>query len=124
MEQQSTQPPDMQKLREQVFSDPPTQEIRDDLTTYVLTLVDKARKLPKDELLSEDGQGIAMDICGALAWNYYSGEAHDNDGWFTKESDPAFDEILLYASPLDVDANDFGSWEKLFAAADKLLEKE
>lgn len=107
-----------QALRNHIFVQPATRGVRPYLIKYVLLLVAEAKKLPEDELLDPNGHEIAVDICGALAWQ--GAEGVENDGWFNEKDEPVLSELLDVTGVLDVDANHPDKWQRLFELAKHL----
>lgn len=99
-------------LRQRVFSEPSGTDVRSDLVKYVSLLAVEAQGLPEDRLLGDDGHDIAMDICGALA--FQGADGVEGDDWITEASEPVLFSLLSVSGELDANANNPRAWQSLF----------
>lgn len=118
MEQNFDHDNSLQSLRSIIFKEPLTKDVRPHLIEYIRSLITKAKTLPEDRLLGAEGHDIAMDICGALA--YQDAEGVDHDGWFNEKDEPLLSQILDASCPLDADPRDPDQWRRLFEVSEKL----
>lgn len=81
-------------------------------------LIAEAKKLPKDQLLGDRGQDIAMDICGSLAFQDAEGVTHD--GWFNQKDEAILHDLLDISGALDADPVQYDEWQKLFGLSEEL----
>lgn len=109
---------DVQELKNKIFVEPISKDVRPALIRYVKQQSRVAKELSSDALLSSEGSSIAGDICAAIAWQ--DAEGVQNDGWFNGEDEPTLHELLGVSGILDADGNHPDIWEKLFSLAEKL----
>lgn len=105
-------------LRSLVFKEPVTKDARPHLIAYIQELVAKAKDLSEEQLLSVDGHDIAMDICGALA--YQSADGVNHDGWFNEKDEPLLYRMLEISGVLDVDPHHRDKWQRLFTLSEEI----
>lgn len=106
----------LQELNREIFSEPITRLKRPALVEYIHLLTGRAKNLPKGQLLGEEGHGIAMDICGALAFQGAAGVHHDN--WLNNNDEAILSELLAITGQLDIDAHNKMAWAKFFELVD------
>ncbi|MFZ1360902.1 MAG: hypothetical protein WAS27_02670 [Candidatus Saccharimonadales bacterium] len=109
---------DIYSIKEKVYTEPTSEQVRPHLVEYIQFYIDEAKSVSRDELLHGKGNDIASIICGALAWQGADGV--EGDDWIDQEREPVLWKILEITSRLDIDANDADAWQKLFAVVDEL----
>lgn len=106
-------------LRSKVFVEPSTLANRPYIVELIRLQVANAKSMSEDELLQGEGNNIASDISGILAWNSAdNGVEHDN--WLNANDEPILYEILNVAAELDAEGNSKQNWHKLFLLSDSL----
>lgn len=101
----------IEQLRKNVFTEPITKEVRSNLIAYIQLLTVKAQVLDESERLSNKGHAIAMDICGALAFQNAEGVEHD--GWLNEKDEPVLSKILKVSGVLDANPDNPEAWRQL-----------
>lgn len=109
---------DLSHLRQEIFVEPATETTRPALLKYLRTQAKLAKSMPSADLYEGKGNGIAADICGALAWPGATGV--DGDNWITPTSEPLLWRVLELSSELDIDSNNPTAWQELLDHIDRL----
>ncbi len=106
--------------RQLIYPKLSTKQVRPYLVEHVLYLIGEAKKLSRDELLSDGGygHGIAIDMCGVLAWQDASGV--ENDGWFNEKDEPLLYELLNVSGSLDGNPDQPDQWKRLMELSEQL----
>ncbi|TLG09441.1 hypothetical protein FEK35_15050 [Nocardia cyriacigeorgica] len=108
----------LRQLRQEVFTEPAAKTTRPALVEYLHAHATLARSIPPAELYAGQGDDIAADICGALAWP--GAEGVDGDDWITADSEPGLWRALELSSELDINSNNPAVWQELLDVIDRL----